>query len=129
MTVERERPGAERGDFREEVPLLYVLADSSPDGSEPLFLPSAHGPVLPVFSFMDEARLFLRFEAPRGGWRIEARDVLELHSALLGSCPTFWQVVLDPLPTTLAGESYGSTPMSLTDLDRLVSRSAPGETS
>jgi hypothetical protein len=53
---------------------------------------------LPVFSFREEAEMYLWFEAPDGGWQIEevgAGELLEVFSGPYGSVR---RVALDPLP-------------------------------
>jgi len=51
---------------------------------------------LPVFSFEDEARMFLELGASRGGWRVRVTTVGELVSILFGA--GVGRVLLDPLP-------------------------------
>jgi hypothetical protein len=65
---------------------------------------------LPVFSFEEEARVFLEFGALDGGWRVRVTTVGELISILYGPCAGVDRVALDPLPgpfveapTALAG--------------------------
>ena len=52
---------------------------------------------LPVFSFEDEARMFLELGAP-GGWRVRETTAGELTSVLCGICANVDRVVLDPVP-------------------------------
>ena len=51
---------------------------------------------LPVFSFEDEAKMFLELGAP-GGWRVRETTAGELTSALCGICANVDRVVLDPI--------------------------------
>ncbi len=53
---------------------------------------------LPVFSFREEADLFLRLGVHEPGWRIKETGVEELSSVLLGPCRRVERVALDPLP-------------------------------
>lgn len=53
---------------------------------------------LPVFSFEDEARMFLKLGTPGGGWRVRETAAGELTSVLCGPCATVDRVVLDPIP-------------------------------
>ena len=53
---------------------------------------------LPVFSFEDEARMFLEFGALEGGWRVRVTAAGELVSILFGPCAGVGWVALDPLP-------------------------------
>jgi hypothetical protein len=52
---------------------------------------------LPVFSFEDEARMFLELGAS-GVWRVRVTSAGELISVLCGPCAGVRRVVLDPLP-------------------------------
>ena len=52
---------------------------------------------LPVFSFEDEARMFLEI-GKLGGWRVRETSDGELISVLCGPCAGVRKVVLDPLP-------------------------------
>ncbi len=53
---------------------------------------------LPVFSFEDEARMFLDLGAPSGGWRVRETTAGEVLSVLLGPCAGVGRVLLDPMP-------------------------------
>jgi len=55
------------------------------------------GAALPVFSFEDEARMFLELGAS-GVWRVRMTSAEELASVLGGPCAGLRRVVLDPLP-------------------------------
>ena len=57
---------------------------------------------LTVFSFEEEATLFLRLCARRG-WRVRATGTGELLSILTGPCREVELVALDPLPHNEAG--------------------------
>ncbi len=65
--------------------------------------------VLPVFSFEEEANLYLRLGIP-GGWRVRQTEGGELLSLLYCLCNKVELVALDPIP---AVETDG--------MDRLVS--------
>jgi hypothetical protein len=52
---------------------------------------------LPVFSFEDEARMFLEL-GTSGGWRVRETTTGELTSVLCGLCANVDRVVLDPVP-------------------------------
>jgi hypothetical protein len=54
--------------------------------------------VLPIFSFREEAELFLRLEAKRADWWLRETSTGELASLLLGLCARADKVALDPLP-------------------------------
>jgi len=53
---------------------------------------------LPVFSFEDEAGMFLGLGALRDGWRVRETTAGELVSILLGPRADVGWVLLDPLP-------------------------------
>jgi hypothetical protein len=53
---------------------------------------------LPVFSFEDEAQMFLELGAPGGGWRVRVTTAGELTSVLCSLCANVDRVVLDPVP-------------------------------
>src|SRR5919199_4265950 len=57
---------------------------------------------LDIFSFEEEARLFLRL-SNCGGWRVRATGIGELASVLSGPCREVKLVALDPLPQREAG--------------------------
>lgn len=54
--------------------------------------------ILPVFSFEEEAEMFLRLGAPETGWRARETTAGELTSLLYGPCSGVKKVALDPLP-------------------------------
>ncbi len=56
---------------------------------------------LPVFSFQDEARMFLELGVS-GCWRVRETTTDELTSVLFSLCPGVDRVVLDPLPVPFA---------------------------
>ena len=69
---------------------MEVLRTSLPGGEE----------ALPVFSFEDEAGMFLDLRALRDGWRVRETTAGELTSVLFGAGVDL--VVLDPLPGPFA---------------------------
>jgi hypothetical protein len=60
--------------------------------------------VLPVFSFREEAEMYLLMERLGSDWQIRETDVGELASVLSEQCASVRSVALDPLPSTLAEE-------------------------
>jgi hypothetical protein len=54
--------------------------------------------VLPVFSFEEEARMFLEYGAAGSGWRVRETSPGELASVLFGPCAGVERVALDPSP-------------------------------
>jgi hypothetical protein len=71
--------------------------------------------VLPVFSFEEEAELFLRLGAPGGGWLARETGAGELASLLLGPLSGVERVALDPLPGGLT-----ETVIGLVSTDRVT---------
>jgi hypothetical protein len=76
---------------RHDVCRMEVLTTGLPSGEE----------ALPVFSFEDEARMFLEL-ATSDCWRVRETTAGELISLLLGLCAGVDRVVLDPLPGQFA---------------------------
>ncbi len=58
--------------------------------------------VLPVFSFKEEAEMFLRFGVSGAGWRVRESTCGELTSVLSAPCRDIGHVALDPLPEMVA---------------------------
>ena len=70
--------------------------------------------VLPVFSYKEEAQMFLRFSRGAGeGCRVTESGAGELVSVLYGLCGEVEEVALDPLPEMVAERTVG-----LVSLDR-----------
>jgi len=69
---------------------------------EPLCVRVRTSRVLPVFSFQEEAEMFLHFGGYEGGgWRARESSTGELVSVLCGPCVGVEGVALDPLPEML----------------------------
>ncbi len=68
---------------------------------EPLCVYAGVERVLPVFSFEEEAKLFLRLGGYDGHWRATESCADELVSVLDGPCKGVKSVALDPLPEML----------------------------
>ncbi len=78
---------------------FWLIAEYRTGRLEVLRTSLAYGEqALPVFSFEEEARVFLEFEALDGGWRVRVTEAGELISVLFGSCAGVDWVALDPLP-------------------------------
>jgi hypothetical protein len=54
--------------------------------------------VLPVFSFREEAEMFLRLVHVADGWQVRETTCGELVSVLYGPCREVQHVSLDPVP-------------------------------
>ena len=64
--------------------------------------------VLPVFSFEEEAEMFLRLGGYDGGqWRARESSAGEVISVLCGPCKEVKGVALDPLPEMLKDGTVG----------------------
>jgi hypothetical protein len=75
---------------------------------EPLCVQAGAARVLPVFSFEEEAEMFLRLGDYDGGdWLARESSVGELVSVLLGPCKDVEGVALDPLPEMLEDGTIG----------------------
>ena len=60
--------------------------------------PGSDREVLPVFSYQEEAEVFLQLGMPETGWRARRATAGELVSLLYGPCAGVKKVTLDPLP-------------------------------
>jgi hypothetical protein len=91
--------------------LIWLIAEYRTGRLEVLRTSLASGEeALVVFSFEEEARVFLEFGARDGVWRVRETTVGELISIMCGPCAGVGRVALDPLPgpfveapTALAG--------------------------
>ena len=82
---------------------FWLLARYRTGGMEVLRITLTSGEeALPVFSFEDEAKMFLKLGTLCGGWRVRVTTVGELVSVLFGHCAGVGRVVLDPLPDPFA---------------------------
>ncbi len=73
---------------RHDVGRMEVLTTGLPSGEE----------ALPVFSFEDEASIFLELGAFDGDWRVRVTGAGELISILYCLCASVRRIALDPLP-------------------------------
>ncbi len=80
-----------------------------------IFTIGSAGEVLPVFSFKEEAEMFLRFGVSEKGWRVRESTCGELVSVLYGPCRDVGHVSLDPLPNMVCGGMVGSVSLSRRD--------------
>ena len=78
---------------------FWLIARHRTGGMEVLTTNLARGgEALPVFSFEDEANMFLRLGALGDDWRARETSGGELVSVLCGPCAGVDRVVLDPVP-------------------------------
>jgi hypothetical protein len=80
------------------------------------------GEALAVFSFQEEAQMFLDFlPAVSGeGWRVRQTSVGELVSVLYGPCSDTKKVALDPVPEVGRKELVGLLSMHRSDFLRFL---------
>jgi hypothetical protein len=82
---------------------FWLVAEYRTGGMEVLRITLASGEeALPVFSFEDEAKMFLKLGTSCSGWRVRVTTVGELVSVLFGPCAGVGHVVLDPMPDPFA---------------------------
>jgi hypothetical protein len=92
---------------------FWLIAKYRTGGMEVLRTTLASGvDALPVFSFEDEASMFLELAAS-DGWRVRETTAGEITSVLFDPCAGVGRVVLYPLPDPLA-----EAPMDLASMGR-----------
>ena len=74
---------------------LWVIAEQRPNGLEVFTIGSN---VLPVFSFREEAQMFLGLGYCGDGWQVRETTCGEPISVLYGPCREVGHVALDPVP-------------------------------
>ena len=85
-----------------------MIARSGEGRLEPLCVRARTSKVLPVFSFEEEAEMFLHLGGYEdSGWRARESCAGELISVLLGPCLDVEGVALDPLPEMLEDGTIG----------------------
>ncbi len=77
---------------------LWLIVKHRYSGLE-IFTSGRH--MLPVFSFREEAEVFLHLRDVGDGWQTKETTYGELVSVLYGPCRDVEQVSLDPLPKVL----------------------------
>lgn len=101
----------------------WLLARYRNSQTEVLTLTYGGSEVLPVFSFREEAEMYLRIEALGGDWQVRKISAGELVSLLHEKCAIVRRVALDPLPGTWAD---GVVELMVLDCERFVSRVVGG---
>lgn len=95
------------------VAAVYWLIARGREGSTKMLTIERDGGVaVPVFSFHEEAEMFLSLEALGEGWGLRRADAGELASTLAGPCSGVEFVALDPLPQMLRRETVGLVSLS-----------------
>ena len=101
----------------------WLVARHSDSQSEVLILTHGGSEMLPVFSFREEAEMYLRIEMLSGDWQVREISAEELISLLHEKCAIVRSVALDPLPGTWAD---GVVELMVLDCERFVSRVVRG---
>jgi hypothetical protein len=86
---------------RFETSWLIVRDDVGAGGGPPEILTlgvEGDGTILPVFSFEEEALLFLRLCGFSSGWHASKSGIADLASVLSDTCSEVRRVALDPIP-------------------------------
>ena len=95
---ERETPGERPASY-------WLIAKRGIVWTDVLTVKVGGQEALAVFSFEEEANLFLLFEDTNPGWRIRKTTAGEVSHVLFGSRAGARMVALDPLPTVLGEET------------------------
>src|SRR5215203_3578642 len=86
----------------------WMVAREGEGRLEPLCVRAGLWKVLPVFSFEEEAQMFLHLGGyEQSGWRARESCAGELVSVLMGPCTDVEGVALDPLPQMLEDGTIG----------------------
>jgi hypothetical protein len=88
-------------------PAYWLIVKNANGRIEVLTLGRDDTEMLPVFSFEEEAAMFLRLRGVGEEWRVKEGGAGELISVLLGPCAGIKEVTLDPLPEMVAERTVG----------------------
>ena len=101
----------------------WLIVKDQSDRVEVLTIEYGGELALPVFSFEEEAELFLGLGGVGHGWWVRESGAGEIVSVLYGLCAGVRCVVLDPLPEMVAEEAVGLVGLSRKRfLEHLLSR-------
>src|SRR5215217_6096779 len=100
----------------------WLLARHRDSQTEVLTLTHGGAEMLPVFSFREEAEMYLLSEKSGEDWQARGIGAGELVAVLSGPCPSVQSVALDPLPS-MADEVAELVSL---DRERFVSRVVRG---
>lgn len=105
--VRKERKQVtKRGAARPPGPAYWLITRNENGRIEVLTIHLGEGEeALALFSFEEEAQMYLGFEASGDGWRTRETRAGELVSVLLGCCAHVGRVTLDPLPQMITDET------------------------
>lgn len=99
--------------------LYWLLVRDTENGTETLTTGlSNSGRMLPVFSFREEAEMYLCLRGPRDEWRIRGISSRELRSLFDTALENIASVTLDPIPENSFLDTSGL--LSITRQDFLV---------
>jgi hypothetical protein len=111
----------EGGPGRRPVLSYWLIAKNENGRIEVLTALLADGEeAIPVFSYEEEAELFLHFREAGSGWRVRESTAGELISVLCGPCAGAKEVSLDPLPEMVAEGTLGLVNLSRKHFVNLV---------
>ena len=97
-----------RGAARPPGPAYWLITRNENGRIEVLTIHLGEGEeALALFSFEEEAQMYLGFEASGDGWRTRETRAGELVLVLFGLCAHVGCVTLDPLPQVVADETVG----------------------
>ena len=88
-------------------PTYWLIAKNENGRMEVLTFCRDGEEMLPVFSFEEEAEMFLRFRDVDDAWRVRESGAGELVSVLYGRCAGVKEVALDPLPEMVVERTIG----------------------
>ena len=109
-----------KGDRSPPRPEWWLIVKDGNGSLEPLTIDGdgrEAGETLPIFSFEDEAEMFLLLAGLRDRWRARTSGCGEVVSLLSGPCTRVRSVALDPLPKPV---SDGTNSLLSLDRDRFV---------
>ena len=106
--LKRRNPERRNLRRRNPHPARWLIVKDGPCRLSFLCVDGTGGRVLPVFSFEEEAEMFLYLGGfSADGWRARATSAGELVSVLYGPCTDVRSVALDPLPGMLEEGTVG----------------------
>jgi hypothetical protein len=104
----------------------WLIVRNDNGWTEPLIIYLDGQEALPIFSFREEAELFIRLEAG-GSWSVRETSAGELVSLLFGPYSCVQVVALDPLPEICDDEGMSSlVSVSRKDFARTLARELLG---
>ena len=88
-------------------PAWWLIVKDGDRPLEPLTVGCDGGQTLPLFSFEEEAEMFLQLDGLGSHWRTRITGCGELISVFYGACTSVRRVALDPLPEMMADGTVG----------------------